>query len=143
MNKFNVNTSPIPSSEIGFFLVNGGKIHCTVNEFVDMHSSECIEECDDTLYYLRNKVAEKVGYPIGRVSIGKHHPESLSEKKNCYTPMWEGSEFVCYVDMVKQEISLLNDTVNGENIQKTVYETDFDFIIESWGENKFYPRKPL
>ena len=142
MNKFGVNTQGIEG--IGIVKVDGGRIHCTINEFINMHSAECIEEeCGDILYNLRNNVIEKIGYPIDRVSVGKHHPDSLSEGKECFVPMWEGEEYICYVDITKQEVSNLSEIINGESRQKTVYEVDFDFIIETWDENRFYPRKPI
>ena len=144
MNKFNVNTQGIDNSEIGFFLVQGGKVHCTICEFIDMHLDKCIEEdCGDIVYYYNNEVVEKMGHPVERVSIGKHHPDTLSEDKYSYVPMWEGKKYVCYVDITKQETFVLSDIINGESIQKTVYETEFDFIIESWDENRFYRRKPI
>ena len=57
--------------------------------------------------------------------------------------MWEGQEFVCYVDVAKEETYVLSDIIDGESRQKTVYEVDFNFIIENWDENRFYPRKPI
>ena len=142
MNKFNVNTQGIDG--IGIIKVCGGKINCTLDEFIDMHSAECIEEnSDDTLYYFRNKVVEKMGYPLDRVSIGKHHPNTFVEGQNTFVPMWEGEEFVCYVDVAKQETYVLSDIIEGDGRQNTVYESEFDFFIEQWDENRFYPRKPI
>ena len=142
MNKFNTNTSGIEG--IGIVKVCGGKIHCTIDEFINMHSAECIEEkCGDTLYHLRNEVVEKMGYPIDRVSIGKHHPNTFVEGQNTFVPMWEGEKFVCYVDVAKQEVFHSSEILDGKLYTRDVYEVDFDFFIEHWDENRFYPRKPI
>ena len=142
MNKFNVNTVGI--DEMGIVEVAGGKILCTLDEYINMHTSECIEEdCGDIVYNYKNEVVDKLGYPIDTLSIGKHHPDSFLDGENHYVPMWEGKKYVCYVDITKQETFVLSDIINSESRQRTVYHTEFDFIIESWEENRFYPRKPI
>ena len=141
MNKFGVNTHGVEG--VGIVKVNGGKVYCTVDEFINMHSAECIEENDDTLYYFRNEVVEEIGYPIGKGSLGSHHSSTFVEGENTFVPMWEGQEFICYVDLEKQEVSNLSEIINGELYTKDVYEVDFNFFIETWEENRFYPRKPI
>ena len=124
MNKFNVNTSGI--EEVGFLRVNGGKIHCTVDEFINMH----------WLYKIRtekNNIKQEIfSFENEKLVNGKEFNYPKDEKGRDFCPMWEGDNFVCYVDVEK---SLVEQ--DEENNELWVEETGF--IIETWEENKFYP----
>lgn len=101
MNKFKVNTSGI--NEVGVVEVQGGKIHCTVDEFIDMHSEGCIYNNGDTfdVYYIEDTFLEVGG------------------KK--YLPYWESSDNVCFLSFSQTQ------RFKEEDI---FYETSFEFELE-------------
>ena len=124
MNKFNVNTNGI--KEVGFFQVNGGKIHCTIDEFIDMH----------WLYEIEMKYSEEMkerilSFENEFLLSGNKFNFPKDEKNRYFSPMWEGEEFICYVDTVDNDIETMNE------VETRVEETGF--FIERWEENRFYP----
>ena len=101
MNKFKVNTSGI--NEVGFVQIQDGKIHCTVDEFINMHSEGCIYNNGDTInsYYIEETFLEVKG------------------KK--YLPYWESESFVCFLSFSQTQRFI------EEGI---FYETSFEFELE-------------
>ena len=128
MNKFNVNTSGI--EEVGFFKVNGGKIHCTVDEFINMH----------WLYKIttqkNNIPQETFSFENEKLVNGSEFNYPKDKKGREFCPMWEGNDFVCYVDVERNLVSH-----DEENDELWIEETGF--IIETWEENRYYPHSSI
>ena len=100
-NKFKVNTYGI--QELGKVEVQGGKILCTLNEFIDMHSEGCIYRDGDVIdvYYIDNKF--------------------LEVQDVLYLPYWEGKNYVCFLSW---------KCTQGEVEDTVVYTSSLEFQIE-------------
>ena len=128
MNKFNVNTSGI--EDVGFFQVDGGKIHCTIDEFIDMH----------WLYKItiqqNNIPLEIFSFENEKLVKGDKFNYPKDNKGREFSPMWEGNDFVCYVDVERNLVS--HDDNNDE-----LWIEETGFIMEPWEENSYYPSSSI
>ena len=128
MNKFNVNTSGI--EDVGFFQVDGGKIHCTIDEFIDMH----------WLYKItiqqNNIPLEIFSFENEKLVKGDKFNYPKDNKGREFSPMWEGNDFVCYVDVERNLVS--HDDNNDE-----LWIEETRFIMEPWEENRYYPSSSI
>ena len=128
MNKFNVNTSGI--EDVGFFQVDGGKIHCTIDEFIDMH----------WLYKItiqqNNIPLEIFSFENEKLVKGDKFNYPKDNKGREFSPMWEGNDFVCYVDVERNLVS--HDDNNDE-----LWIEETGFIMEPWEENRYYPSSSI
>ena len=109
------------SNLIGKVEVKDGYILCTLGEYYKMHSFVKTDSQREKVEFYKNTFVESFGYP-------------KDKKGKEFIPPWCGEEYICYVD-----VSIHDIYSEGEN---DIYLDIYDFYLEHWDENRFYPMNP-
>lgn len=106
---------------IGKVEVKDGNVWCTLKEYYQMHKLVQTDLPREKVEFYKNTFVESFGYPSD--STGKE-----------FIPPWCGEEYICYVDVCLHDVYS-----EGEN---DVYLDVYDFYLEYWEDNRFYPMNP-
>lgn len=110
---------------IGKMETKNGSVWCTLKEYYEMHerknTSRQTHSGMEEVEYFENEFIKSFGYP-----------RDLNGKE--FVPPWCGEEYICFTDVS------VNDIYAEENGDIRVVL--FDFFLEYWEENYFYPLTP-